>query len=242
MSLPSRAGRALAISLSGLVTLAQPALAQPAPVAEPRLITMQGEGQAAANPDLAVVTGGTQIQARTARDAMEGNSRIMRAVQQALREVGVEERDISTSALSLQPTIEYQQNTNRPRVVGYSAGHQLTIRVRDLAKLGDVLDRMVTAGANQVDGLQLTVSDWSKKVDEARAAAIADAKRKASILAAAAGARIGRVMRIEEQGAAPPRPMPRMATAQAARADAVPVATGDQNFRMSVTVTWELVD
>lgn len=243
MSLPSRASRALAISLSGLVTLAQPALAQQAATAPvpTRSITLQGEGQAGASPDLAVVTGGTQIQSRTAREAMEGNSRVMRAVQQALREVGIEERDVTTSALSLRPTIEYQQNTNRPRVVGYTAGHQLTIRVRDLAKLGDVLDRMVTAGANQVDGLELTVSDWSKKVDEARAAAIADAKRKAGILAAAAGARIGRVMHIEEQGAAPPRPMPRMAAA-AARSDAVPVATGDQNFQMSVTVTWELVD
>ena len=241
MSLSSRAGRALAISLSGLVTIAQPALADTDARQPQRTIVMQGEAQASANPDLAVVTGGTQVQARTAREAMEGNSKVMRAVQQALREAGIEERDVATSSLSLQPTIEYQQNTNRPRVVGYTAGHQLTIRVRDLTKLGDVLDRMVGAGANQVDSLQLTVSDWSKKLDEARGTAIADARRKAEILAKAAGARLGRVMHIQEQGSAPPRPMPRMAVAQA-RADSVPVATGDQNVQMAVTVTWELVD
>jgi uncharacterized protein YggE len=232
---------AVALALSGLA-LAGPALAQQ-PQMPPRTITMQGEGQAAAAPDLAVIAGGTQVQARTAREAMDGNSRAMRQVQQALREAGVEERDITTSSLSLRPTIEYQPNTNRPRVVGYTAGHQLQVRARDLTKLGDILDRMVSAGANQVDGLQLTVADWSQKVDEARVAAIADAKRKAEILARAAGARIGRVVTIEEQsGAMPPPVMRRMAAPSAAAAEPVPVATGDQTFRMNVTVTWELID
>ena len=161
-----------ALALAGVMALAVPAGAQQAPVVPPRTITMQGEAQAVAAPDLAVVSGGTQVQARTAREAMDGNSRIMRSVQQALKELGIEDRDISTSGLTLRPTIEYQQGTNRPRVVGYAAGHQLSVRIRDLAKLGDVLDRMVTAGANQMDNLQLTVSDWSRKVDEARATAI----------------------------------------------------------------------
>lgn len=248
-SLPSKrqALHAIALSLGGLVALAGPALAQGAASAQanaqPRSITLQGEGQASAAPDLAVVSGGTQVQARTAKEAMDGNSRAMRQVQQALKEAGIEDRDVTTSALTLTPTIEYQPNTNRPRVVGYRAGHQLQVRVRDLAKLGDVLDKMVSAGANQVDGLQLTVADWSKKVDEARAAAIEDAKRKAEILARAAGARIGRVITIVEQGASVPQPvMRRMAAPMAASADAVPVATGDQTFRLSVSVTWELID
>ncbi|MBN8944223.1 MAG: SIMPL domain-containing protein [Rhizobiales bacterium] len=89
----------------------------------------------------------------------------------------------TASALSLSrgSTVEYQQNTNRPRVTGYTAGHQLPIPGRDLAKLGDVLDRMVSAGANQVDDLQLNVAGLSRKGDEARAA-LADAKWKADVL------------------------------------------------------------
>ncbi|QCK88264.1 DUF541 domain-containing protein [Phreatobacter aquaticus] len=231
-----------ALALAGVMALAVPAGAQQAPVVPPRTITMQGEAQAVAAPDLAVVSGGTQVQARTAREAMDGNSRIMRSVQQALKELGIEDRDISTSGLTLRPTIEYQQGTNRPRVVGYAAGHQLSVRIRDLAKLGDVLDRMVTAGANQMDNLQLTVSDWSRKVDEARATAIADARRKADVLAGAAGARIGRVMTIEEHADGGPVVLRRAAPAMASQSGPAPVATGDQNFRLQVTVTWELVD
>lgn len=236
--------QAIALSLATLA-MASPASAQStAPTIPPRTISVSGEGQAAAAPDLAIVAGGTQVQARTAKEAMDGNSRAMRQVQEALREAGVAERDISTSALSLRPTIEYQPNTNRPRVVGYTAGHQLQVHVRDLAKLGDVLDRMVSAGANQVDGLQLTVSDWSKKVDEARAAAIADARRKAEVLAKAAGARLGRVISISEQGggALAPPPMLRRGAPMAAAAEPVPVASGDQMFRVDVSVSWELID
>ena len=208
-----------------------------------RQVTVHGEGQAAAAPDEATIAGGTQIQSRTAREAMDGNSRAMRQVQEALRGTGIAERDIATSALSLRPVIDYQSAGNRPRVVGYTAGHSLRVRVRDLTKLGDVLDRMVSAGANQIEGLQLTVSDWSQKVDEARTSAVADARRKAEILAQAAGARLGKVLSISEQGGASPPPMMRrMAVPSASSAEPVPVTTGDQTFRMTVTVVWELVD
>ncbi|MGU9981268.1 SIMPL domain-containing protein [Phreatobacter sp. HK31-P] len=231
----------MALSLGVLLALAPPASAQvPAAV---RQVTVHGEGQAAAAPDEAMIGGGTQVQSRTAREAMDGNSRTMRQVQEALRATGIAERDIITSALSLRPVIDYQSAGNRPRVVGYTAGHRLQVRVRDLSKLGDVLDRMVSAGANQIDGLQLTVSDWSKKVDEARVAAVADARRKAEILAQSSGARLGRVMTISEQGGAAPAPvLRRMAPQSASSAEPVPVATGDQTFRMAVTVVWELID
>lgn len=231
----------MALSLGGVLALASPAYAQVA--AQGRQVTVQGEGQTAAAPDEATVAGGTQVQSRTAREAMDGNSRAMRQVQEALRGSGITESDIATSALSLRPVIDYQSAGNRPRVVGYAAGHSLRVRVRDLTKLGDVLDRMVSAGANQIEGLQLTVSDWSKKVDEARVAAVVDARRKAEILAQAAGARLGKVLSISEQGGAlPPPVMRRMAAPSASSAESVPIATGDQTFRMTVTMVWELVD
>lgn len=243
--LPPRRRGVLALAMAGLALAATPALAQErgperAPV---RSVTMQGEGEASAAPDHALVSGGTQAQARTAREAMDANSRAMRQVQDALKEAGIAERDVVTSGLNLRPVLEYGSSGGRPRVTGYAAGHRLQVRVRDLARLGDVLDRMVQAGANQIDGISLAVNDWSAKVDEARVAAIADARRKAELLARAAGARLGRVLTIEEQGGAAPPPMlQRSAAPMPASSAPVPVATGDQTFRLAVTVTWELVD
>jgi len=217
-----------------------PAAAQSA--ASPRQVSIQGEGQASAAPDEAVIGGGTQVQARTAKEAMDGNSTAMRQVLEALKQAGIAERDVATSALSLRPVIE-QGSGNRPRVTGYAAGHRITVRVRDLARLGDVLDRMVAGGANQIDGLDLTVSNWSAKVDEARVAAVADARRKAEALAQAAGARLGKVVTITEHGGATPPPMVRSSAARTlSYSGPAPVATGDQTFRLSVSVVWELVD
>lgn len=229
-----------AFALAAFAATLAPAAAQSA--ASPRQISIQGEGQASAAPDEAVIGGGTQVQARTAKEAMDGNSAAMRQVQEALRQAGIAERDVATSALSLRPIIE-QGSGNRPRVTGYAAGHRVTVRVRDLARLGDVLDRMVGAGANQIDGLDLTVSEWSAKVDEARIAAVADARRKAEALAKAAGARLGKVVTITEHGGATPPPMVRSSAARTlSYSGPTPVATGDQTFRLSVSVVWELVD
>ena len=239
-----RASLLSAAALIGSLAFAVPALAQSEPRAPTRTIVMQGTAEIAVTPDLAVFQTGTLSRARTAREAMDANSRTMRAVLDALRQAGIEERDVATSSLSLQPTIEYARGTNRPRVTGYAAGHTRTVRVRDLAKLGDALDRAVEAGANEVQGLQLTLADMQKKVDEARAAAVVDAKRRAEILVAAAGARLGSVRSIQEHSA-PRRQAESYAEApQAALSSAapVPVATGERMIRSTVTVSWELVD
>ena len=244
MSPTRRAGLIRATVLIGSLTLALPALAQSEPRPPVRTIVMQGTAEVAVTPDLAVFQAGTLSRARTAREAMDANSRTMRAVLDALRQAGVEERDIATSALSLQPTIEYARGTNRPRVTGYAAGHTLTVRVRDLAKLGDALDRAVEAGATEVQGLQLTLADMQKRIDEARVAAVQDAKRKAEILVGAAGARIGPVRSVQEHSA-PQRQaeaygsVPQIALSSSAP---VPVATGERMIRSTVTVSWDLVD
>lgn len=236
---PSRRLSLAAVALAAFAAAA-PALAQSA--GTQRQIAIQGEGTATAAPNEAVIGSGTQVQARTAREAMDGNARAMRQVQEALKQAGIAERDVATSALSLRPVVDYASG-NRPSVTGYTAGHRIEVRIRDLALLGDVLDRMVAAGANQIDGLDLTVSNWSAKMDEARIAAVADARRKAEALAAAAGARLGKVISITERGGAVPPPMERAASGRALSAAApTQVATGDQTFRLSVAMVWELVD
>ncbi|WP_439575706.1 SIMPL domain-containing protein [Phreatobacter sp.] len=241
-----RRRRLLAVAVAGLTVAGLAMAAAPAAAQErhpARSVTMQGEGNASAAPDHAVVVGGTQAQARTAREAMDANTRAMRQVQEALTQAGIAERDVVTSGLSLTPQLEYGQAGSRPRVTGYAASHRLQVRVRDLARLGDVLDRMVQAGANRIDGITLAVTDWSAKVDEARIAAVADARRKAELLAQAAGARLGKVITVEEHGGSAPPPMlQRSNAAMSASAGPVPIAAGDQTFRLSVTVRWELVD
>ncbi len=122
-ALPRRTLAGLALA-AGLGLSALPALAQ---VAQPRQIAVQGEGQASAAPTEAFIAGGTQIQARTAREAMDGNARAMRQVQEALRQAGIADRDVASSGLSLQPQVEYPSG-GRPRVTGYVAGHRLRVR------------------------------------------------------------------------------------------------------------------
>jgi uncharacterized protein YggE len=158
----------------------------------------------------------------------------MTAVLTAIKDAGIADRDIQTSRLSLQP--QYDPNkSGTARLTGFQATNQVTVRIRDIDKLPTVLDRAIGAGANEMSGIEFVVSEQSKLLDQARDDAITDARRKAELYAKAAGAKLGRVVSITEEGSSPPpRPM------QAMRAGAVPVAPGEQTLRAVVTVSYEL--
>jgi uncharacterized protein YggE len=177
---------------------------------------------------------GVSSQDKTAREAGEVNARQMTAVLTAIKDSGIADRDIQTSRLSLQP--QYDPNKGgTARLTGFQATNQVTVRIRDIDKLPTVLDRAIAAGANEMSGIEFVVSEQSKLLDQARDDAIADARRKAELYAKAAGAKLGRVVSITEEGTSPPpRPM------QAMRAGAVPVAPGEQTLRAAVTVSYEL--
>ena len=220
-----------------LPLLVAPAMAEPGG----RLITMTGEASASATPDLAILSAGMMTQARTAKEALESNNRIMTKALAALKEAGLAEKDITTSRLSVQPQIDYKTAT--PRVFGYQASHRLTIRLRDMSRLGEAIDRLTEAGVNGIDAISFEVDNWSGRLDEARKEAIADARRKASLMAEAAGAKLGKVVQIALDGAE--RPQPRLESvmrAAPAMASPTPVAAGEQTYRLQVSVTWELVD
>ena len=199
-----------------------------------KLVTVTGEATVAVAPDSAMIRIGVSSQDKTAREASDANAKQMTAVLAAIKSNNIAERDIQTSRLSLQP--QYDPNkSGTARLTGFQATNQVTVRIRDIGNLAAILDSAISAGANEMSGIEFIVSEQSKLLDRARDDAIADAHRKADLYAKAAGAKLGHVVAISEEGSAPPpRPM------QALRAGAVPISPGEQTLRAVVTVSYEL--
>lgn len=225
----------------------QPAYAQSNPMAhsmnsiQPETtISLSGNGTVDREPDIATVNVGVEIEAETAAQAMEQQAERMNAVFDAVRAAGVANRDMQTSSLSLNPVYDYNRPDNRPRLRGYSASNQITILVRDLDNLGASLDAIVRAGSNQINSVQFGVDDPTEATDEARVAAIADARRKADLYAEAAGYRVARIVTISEGGGYSP-PMPMAARMVSAEAAPTPIAQGEVSLTANVNVTFELV-
>lgn len=199
-----------------------------------KLVTVTGEATVAAAPDMALIRIGVTSQGKNARAASDANAREMTVVLAAIKETGVADKDIQTTSLSLQP--QYDPNkTGAARLIGFAANNQVTVKIRDIGQLPTILDRAISAGANEMSGIEFVVSEQSKLLDKARTEAIEDARRKAELYATAAGMKVGRVMSISEEGTVPP---PR--AFQAMRAGAAVVAPGEQTLRAVVTVSYEL--
>jgi len=221
-----------AAALAGAL-LTAPALAQVIP---PAAISVTGEATVSVPPDLAEIGGGVTSEAKTAREASEANNAAMGKVLQALKGAGIEEKDIQTARLSLQP--QSAPNRSGPSAIaGYRASNRVTIRVRDVTKVASVIDTLVGAGANEIGGINFVVSQASKLLDEARERAVADARRKAEIYAKAAGVTLGAPLSISEEGNAAPIPYRRMAVGMAATA---PVAQGEETLQVNVSVSWAI--
>ncbi len=226
----------------GLAALTALALTAPTLAAQhERTITVGGEGRATVARDLAVVEVGVIAQGPTARAALDRNSAAMAKVLATLaNRFSIAERDIETSLLDLRA--EYERDPNgRPtgKVAGFHSTNQVRLRVRTLNKLGELLDAVVGAGANRIAGVRFTTETVADALDAARRLAVADARRRAELYAAAAGADLGEVVSIREQLL--PEPGPRAAQAFAAEAAAaVPVASGETELRVSITVVFAL--
>ena len=226
-----RAAFAAAIAAGAL--LAAPAQAEVIP---PAAISVTGEATVSVPPDLAQIDGGVTSEAKTAREASDANNAAMGKVLLALKGAGIEEKDFQTSRLSLQPQ-SAPNRTGPSAIVGYRASNRVTIRLRDVTKVANVIDTLVGAGANEIGGINFMVSQASKLLDEARERAVADARRKAEIYAKAAGVTLGAPLSISEQGNAAPIPYRRMAVGMAATA---PVAQGEETLQVNVSVSWAI--
>ena len=248
-SLSSTANRiVLATALvATLLSAAPSAYAQDAKPPAPGVISVSGEGVAAVAPDMAVVALTVLREAETARAALDANNEAMAAVLAAMKEEGIAERDLQTGAFSIQPRWVYPQNQNgtteQPRITGYTVSNTLTVRIRDLDRLGAILDSSVSLGVNQGGDVIFTNDDQDTVRETARLDAIAKAKAKAEAMVEALGVSLGRITQISENAySAPPMPMMRAEMAGASiKADAaVPVASGENEYRVTVSVSWEI--
>jgi len=234
--------RILPLALAAALVLPLAASAQEASTPPPRIV-VAGEGEAAVVPDIAWINLSVMREGDTARAALDKANEAIAGVIAALKQTGIEDRDLQTSGLSIDPRYVYPQNNDgnqQPRIAGYQATNSLTVRVRDLARLGEVIDRAVTLGVNQGGGITFGNDDPKTVLAEARREAVADATARARTLAEAAGVKLGRVVEIAESGPAePPVPMPKVMRMEAADAS-VPIEAGENTYRVQVRVTFEM--
>ncbi len=238
-----------------LAALAVPAMtsaheAGPAPsmAAGSTLLTVSAEGRSERKPDLALFTAGVTSSGKTAGEALTANSADMARVIAALKRAGIADRDIQTSNLSLNPVYAQQRprpdgtmEPEQPLIIGYQVSNTVSVRQRKLGEFGQVIDTLVSAGANQVNGPSFQIDNPDEALDEARTEAVAKARSRASLYARAAGLKVLRILSISESGGYAPQPMMMNTRAMASDAGgAPPVAAGEVSLNTSVTVQFEL--
>ena len=222
--------------------------ADPLPSAHPNSIqpettlNISAEGQVKREPDIAFITAGVQSEAKTASQAMKDNASAMNGVFRALESANVAKKDLQTSNFSLQPRYDYSSRSNGqpPRLIGYTASNQLTVKVRDLDRLGQTMDALVDAGGNTFSGLQFALDDDRAAKDEARGIAMREAITRAELYAKASGYQVARIVTISESGGYQPQPMAMMRSAGREMAESTPIASGEVGYSMTVNVVFEL--
>jgi len=232
--------------LAGLMTAAAlpaAAAAQPtAPLLDGTRLDVVAAGEVTRVPDIARISAGVVTQAPTATAAIQQNAQQMQRVRAALKRAGIADRDIQTSTISLNPEYRYQEN-RPPVLTGYRASNEVSIRFRDIAETGRILDALVAEGANQINGPMLMLDKPEEAMDEARAAALRTARQRAEMYARALGKRVTRVLSVSETGApfVPyPRPMMMEARDAAAGQAANKIDPGEQTVTVNLTVSFEL--
>jgi uncharacterized protein len=224
--------KTLATTTALALVMATTAFADPA-----NTITVTGEGIVQAAPDQATISLGVTTTADTAVAALAANSTALAKVIAQLKAAGVDAGDLQTSNLSLNPNWSSYESVSGSAISGYTASNQLTVRVRDLAALGSILDAAVSDGANTMNGITFGLAEPTPVLNEARALAVADARARATVLATAAGVQLGAIETITEGGAfAGPAPMFRQAS------EAVPIENGEVGMTASVTVTFAIAE
>lgn len=210
----------------------------PAISSDGTLLSVAARAEARRAPDVATLSVGVVTQAEDSADAMRGNAAQMNRVMQAIRRLDIAEKDIRTSGVHLSPQYRYRQN-EPPVITGYQASNTVTIKVRDLERLGSVMDALAAQGANQIHGPGFEIDDPEPVYDEARVAAIARAQARAETYARALGMKVRRIVSISEGGGFV-QPVPMMAMARMDAAESTPVAPGENTLSVELQVVFEL--
>jgi len=206
-------------------------------------LSVNGEGIVIAKPDIATVSIGVVSEAATARAALDANSADMQRVVDSVKAAGVAERDIGTTGFNIdpvysQPPIRADGSRENPQIIGYRVSNQVSVRIRDIDNSGAILDAVVTAGANRVTGIEFGIAEPGSLHDEAMRNAIADARRKAQLMADAAGVRLVRILSISASEAGP-RPEFDLRVA-AAPMKAVPIMQGERTLTVNASLVFEI--
>ena len=215
------------------IAAAQAQTVEPKSSPEARVVVV-GEGSVSVAPDYARIRSGVSTNAKTVKEASDTNSKLMSNIIATLADAGIAKKDIQTSEFSIEPS--YETPPGGPKLSGYRVSNQVNVTIHDIAQVGEVLDRLVKAGATDAGNIAFLVSDREKALDQAREAAIANARHKADLYARASGLNLGRVAWITEtagfepllRGAGVARP--KMASVP------VPIESGEDTLTARVTV------
>ena len=226
---------AAALPLTAAAQVAAPAALMP----EGTLLDVVAEGEANRVPDIATIRAGVVTQAPTAAAALSANATQMKSVLAALKAAGVAERDVQTATISLNPQYRYAEN-QPPVITGYQASNNVSVRFRDIAKSGEILDALVKQGANQISGPDLSIDRMEAAQDEARTDAVKRARARAELYARALGMRVERLVSLSEalDGGAP-GPVPVMMARMEAK-DSTEVVPGEQRVGVTIRVRFLL--
>ncbi len=226
---------------AGALAQAVPTTVEPLVPAQGTVLDVSAEGRTTRVPDVATIRAGVVSQAPTAAAALADNAQRMTRVIAALKRAGVAARDLATSNVGLSPQYRYTEG-QAPAITGYQATNTVSIRFREVAKAGGVLDALVAQGANQIDGPNLSIDKPEAALDEARTDAVKKARARADLYAAAAGLKVARVISIAETGqdAGSPGPQP-MFMARAMASDAkTEITPGEKDVTVTLSVRFLL--
>ena len=234
---------ALALGTSAMTASAQnapPSAGGYAISTDGTLLSVSAQAESRRVPDVATVSTGVVTRAADANAAMRANAEQMDKVMAAIRAAGIAERDTQTSGVNLNPDYRYEEN-QAPVITGYQASNTVNIKVRDLSKLGKVLDALVASGANQVNGPNFEIDQPEAAYDEARQAALKKAQTRAEMYAKALGVKVRRIVSISEGGGfRPPVPMPMMSMARGKAEADTAISPGETALSANLDVVFEL--
>jgi uncharacterized protein YggE len=228
----------------GALSWTAPAAAQQASITQSiagTRLDITATGEVTRVPDVAIISAGVVSRAATASAAMQDAANRMDRVLAALKRAGIESRDIQTSSVNLNPEYRYPENQS-PQLTGYTASNTVTVRFRDIRNSGKILDALVSQGANQINGPNLTIDKPEAALDEARGKAIAEGRARAELYARSLGLHVARVVAVSESGgyAVPPPAPPMPVMARAYDSAQTKIEPGEQKLQVTLTMTFEL--
>ncbi|HET9446503.1 MAG TPA: SIMPL domain-containing protein [Steroidobacteraceae bacterium] len=232
------------LAFAGLAAVALLAATAQAQQAEhPRTIGVSGQGQVSAEPDRATVTLAVESRKPKLDDARAEVARTVDAVLKLTRELKVDPKLVHATRINVQPEYNWQAQNNERNLIGYYVSRQVEVELRDLEKLGQLLERAIDLGVNQVGDPRLDSSKRAQLVREALAKAVDDARQNAEVVARAAGAKLGnaRTIQANTEFMPPPMPMVRGIAMEAKAAGAAPYQSGDMTFDATVSVQYDLI-